>query len=117
MLVFEATHGREDPERANLPFIRGNVAAASGQDAVVYLSADAVWLATLVGGKDVRYGGHPTVAEMAASLLANGGRVWVSAESAATRSLGDDDLIAGAEIVSVYQLSDLLTAGSTTIRG
>ncbi|MGI9612053.1 MAG: DsrE family protein [Acidimicrobiales bacterium] len=117
MLIFEATHGAEDPERANLPFIRGNVAAAAGQDAAVYLSADAVWLATPGGGTDIRYGGHPAVAEMAASLLANGGQVWVSAESAASRALGGDDLIAGAEIVALHQLSQLLMSGATTIRG
>ena len=117
VLVFEATHGAEDPERANLPFIRGTVAAASGQDVVVYLSATAVWLVTSDGGRDVRYGGHPAVSEMAAALVAAGGRVWVAEASAASRSLTAADFIEGAEIVPVGRFAELLAAGSTTFRG
>ena len=41
-----ATHGREDPERATLPFIVANVAASADQEAIVLLTIEGVWLAT-----------------------------------------------------------------------
>jgi predicted peroxiredoxin len=39
-LLFNCTHGRDDPERAIVPFIAANVAAASGQEAVVVLTIE-----------------------------------------------------------------------------
>lgn len=117
MLLFEATHGADDPERANLPFIRANVAAAMGQDAAVHLVGDAVWMATIDGGRHVRYGGHPSVEEMADSLLGNGGRILVDAPSAASRKVGLDDLRAGTELVTTAEFAALVHHGATTLRG
>src|SRR6185503_1380952 len=44
-LIFNCTHGKEDPERATLPFVAANIASSAGQDAVVLCTIDAVWLA------------------------------------------------------------------------
>lgn len=117
MLIFQATHGADDPERANLPFIRGTVAAAAGQTALVFLSSDAVWLATGDVAHGVRFGGHPSVGDMSAVFIANGGRVWVSAESAARRSIDGDQLIDGAELVPFDRLSALVADGATVLSG
>ncbi len=43
-LLFHCTHGREDPERAILPFIAANVALAAGQEAIVLLTIEGAWL-------------------------------------------------------------------------
>lgn len=117
MLVFEATHGADDPERANLPFIRANVAAAMGHDAAVHLVGDAVWMATTEGGRDVRYGGHPSVAEMAESLLNNGGRILVDAASAASRQIAFDRLRSGSELVTTTEFAALVHHGATALWG
>jgi predicted peroxiredoxin len=45
-LIFNCTYGREDPERATLPFVAANIAATAGQDAVVLCTIEAVWLGT-----------------------------------------------------------------------
>ena len=45
-LLINCTHGKEDPERATLPFIVGNVAASADQEAVVLLTIEGVWNAT-----------------------------------------------------------------------
>ena len=117
MLLFEATHGADDPERANLPFIRANVAAAMGQDAAVHLVGEAVWMATIEGGRHVRYGGHPSVAEMADSLLNNGGRILVDAASAGSREITLDGLRSGTELVTTAEFAALVYDGATTLRG
>jgi hypothetical protein len=43
-VLFHCTHGRDDPERAIVPFIAANVAAASGQDVLVVLTMEGAWL-------------------------------------------------------------------------
>ncbi len=117
MLLFEASHGADDPERANLPFIRANVAAAMGRDAAVHLVGEAVWMATIDGGRHVRYGGHPSVAEIADALLNHGGRILVDAVSAASRQITDVDLRSGAELVTAVEFAALLDDGATTRQG
>ena len=49
-LIFNCTHGKEDPERATLPFVAANIAATAGQDAVVLCTIEAVW----IGGNKVK---------------------------------------------------------------
>ena len=38
-LLIQGTHGADDPEKATLPFIVGNVAATADQDTVVFRHA------------------------------------------------------------------------------
>ena len=45
-LIFNCTYGKEEPERATLPFVAANIAATAGQDAVVLCTIEAVWLGT-----------------------------------------------------------------------
>ena len=61
-IIVNATHGPEDPERATLAFITGNVAATADQDAIVLLTIEGAWLA-VKGRADVvaapRHAGPP----------------------------------------------------------
>ena len=45
-LLFHCTHGKEEAERAILPFIVGNVAVTADQQATIFLTVEGVWLAT-----------------------------------------------------------------------
>jgi uncharacterized protein len=45
-IMTHGTHGKDDPERATLPFVVGNVSASAGQPTVVLLTIEGVWLAT-----------------------------------------------------------------------
>ena len=65
-----ATHGREDPERATLPFIAANVAASADQEAIVLLTIEGVWLATKGYADDVHHEGMPPLREVLDSLVA-----------------------------------------------
>ncbi len=52
-LIFNCTHGKDDPERATLPFVAANIAATAGQEAVVLCTIDAVWLGTEGGTEGI----------------------------------------------------------------
>jgi predicted peroxiredoxin len=50
-LLVHCTHGREDPERATLAFVVGNVAASADQDVVVLLTIEGVWTPPFTTGR------------------------------------------------------------------
>jgi len=75
-LLIQGTHGADDPEKATLPFIVGNVAATADQDTVVFLTSEAVRLATRGYADDITFATHPPTGKILADFIANGGRVW-----------------------------------------
>ena len=52
-LIFNCTWGREDPERATLPFIAANIAATAGQESIVLCTIEAVRLGCKGGSEGV----------------------------------------------------------------
>jgi predicted peroxiredoxin len=96
----QSTHGREDPERATLPFIVANVAASADQEAIVLLTIEGVWLATKGYADDIHHEGMPPLREVLASLLANGGEIWACGACTKPRGITEEHLIEGARIIS-----------------
>ena len=107
-----ATHGREDPERATLPFIVANVAASADQEAIVLLTIDGVWLATRGYADDIHHEGMQPLSEVMASLIANGGQVWACGACTKPRGITEDHLIDGARIVSAADVVAELAGGT-----
>jgi predicted peroxiredoxin len=56
-ILIQTTHGAENPEKATLPFIIGNVSTTADQDTVVFLTSDALWLAARGFADDTRGAG------------------------------------------------------------
>jgi uncharacterized protein len=107
-----ATHGREDPERATLPFIAANVAASADQEAIVLLTIEGVWLATKGYADDVHHEGMPPLREVLDSLLASGGEVWACGACTKPRGITDDDMIEGARIISAADFVAEMVGGT-----
>ena len=107
-----ATHGRDDPERATLPFIVANVAASADQEAIVLLTIEGVWLATKGYADDIHHPGMQPLSEVLASLLAAGGEVWACGACTKPRGITDEDLIDGARIISAVDFVAELASGT-----
>ena len=73
-LIFNCTFGRDDPERATLPFIAANIAAVAGQEAIVLCTVDAVHLGTVDGTDGIEAPGLPRLADLFAEFVSNQGR-------------------------------------------
>ena len=114
-IISHGTHAKEDPERATLPFIVGNVAATADQQAAVLLTIDGVWLATKGYADDIQKEGFQPLRELIASFVENGGEIWACGACAKPRGIGDEDLIAGARIVTAAFVVEQLTAGAATL--
>jgi len=108
----QATHGREDPERATLPFIVANVAASADQEAIVLLTIEGVWLATTGYADAIHHEGMPPLREVIDSLMDGGGQIWACGACTKPRGITDEHLIDGARIISAADVVAELAGGT-----
>jgi uncharacterized protein len=114
-MMFNCTHGREDPERALLPFVAANVAATAGQQALVVCTMDAVWLGTKDGADGVSSKDLPPLGELLPAFLANGGEVWLCGACAKPRGIGESDCAEGVKIVGAATIVEAIATGATPV--
>ena len=115
LLIFNCTHGKEDPERATLPFVAANVAATAGQDAVVLCTIDAVWLGTEGGSDGIASPGLPALNDLFGEYVDNGGQVWLCGACTKPRGIGEESLAKGATIVGAAKVVEEVVAGARTV--
>lgn len=113
--MFTCSHGEDAPERATVPFIAANVAVASGQQAVVVCTIDAVWLGTDGVADRVHSEGQPPLRDLIASFTDGGGEIWLCSACTTKRGITEDDCIAGASIVGAARLVEELANGASSI--
>ena len=114
-LIFSCTWGREDPERATLPFIAANIAATTGQDAVVLCTIEAVRLGCKGGNEGVEATGLPKLRDLMSEFIANQGKVWLCGACAKPRGITEDQLAAGVSIVGAAKVVEEVVAGAKTV--
>lgn len=114
-LIFNCTYGKDEPERATLPFVAANIAAAAGQDAIVLCTIEAVWLGTQGGTDGIAQPGLPVLADLYTEFIDNGGHVWVCGACAKPRGIIEEDLAKGATIVGAAKVVEEVVAGARTV--
>lgn len=114
-LIFNCTWGRQDPERATLPFVAANIAATAGQQAVVLCTLDAVRLGTEGGTDGVEAPGLPKLCDLMAEFVRRGGDVWLCGACTKPRGITEDQLAQGAHIVGAARVVEEVVAGARTI--
>jgi uncharacterized protein len=114
-MLFPCTHGRDDPERAIVPFIAANVAAASGQEAVVVLTIEGAWLCRRGYADSVEAAGFPRLAELLASFVEAGGQVWGCSACTTPRGITEADLVEGAQIVGAATIVAAVAEGGVPV--
>lgn len=114
-ILTNCTHGKEDPERATLPFIVGNVAASADQPAIVLLTIDGVWLATRGYADGVHKEGFQPLKEIIGSFLENGGQIWACGACTKPRGITEEHLIPGARIVTAAMVVEAMVNGASAL--
>ena len=114
-MLFNCTHGRDDPERAIVPFIAANVAAASGQEAVVVLTIEGAWLCKRGYADTVELDGYPKLAELLPAFVAAGGEIWGCSACTTPRGITEDDLVDGARIVGAAAIVAAVAEGAVPV--
>lgn len=113
--LVNATFGTDDVERATVPFIVASASAASDNETVVFLTAEAVNLATSGGADGLHAEGYPAIGDLIDSLVENGGKVWVCPACAGARGITENDLIEGAALIGAAGTIGYLVDGARTI--
>lgn len=114
-LIFNCTYGREDPERATLPFVAANIAATAGQEAIVLCTIEAVRLGTNGGAEGVEAAGLPKLCELLDQFVASSGKVWLCGACTKPRGITEEQLADGASIVGAAKVVEEVVAGARTI--
>jgi len=114
-LIFNCTYGKDDPERATLPFVAANIAATAGQDAVVLCTIDAVWLGTERGTEGIAQEGLPALSDLYAEFVENGGQVWLCGACTKPRGITEEQVSKGATIVGAAKVVEEVVAGAKTV--
>src|SRR5207237_9244747 len=109
-LIFNCTDGKEDPERATLPFVAANIAATAGQESIVLCTIEAVWVGTEGGTDGIAQPGLPVLAELYREFIDNGGQVWLCGACTKPRGITEDQLGKGSMIVGAANVAE---AGSS----
>lgn len=114
-MLFQCSHGEESPERATIPFIAANVALASGEDAIVVCTIDAVWLGTPGVAGRVHSQDQPPLGALVDGFVAAGGRMWLCSACTTKRGITEDDCIEGAVIVGAVRIVEEIANGARSI--
>jgi uncharacterized protein len=114
-LLFTCSHGKEDPERAILPFVAANTAAIAGQEAVVILTIEGVWLGTRGGTEGIAPEGFPALAPLFTEFVENGGEVWLCGTCAKPRRITEDQLVKGAKITGAANIIEHIVNGAKSV--
>ena len=114
-MIFNCVHGKEDAERATLPFVAANVAATGGQEAIVLCTVDGVWLGTKGGRDGIEAKGFAPLPKLYSDFVANGGKVWLCGACTKPRAITEEQLAEGATIVGAAKIVEELAAGAQAI--
>lgn len=114
-IIVHATHGPEDPERATMAFVVGNVAATADQHAIVLLTIDGAWLGVRGRADDVAHEGLPRLRDVMTQFVDAGGRIWACGACTKPRGIVAEDLVEGATIVTAAQVVELLASGAASM--
>lgn len=114
-LIFNCTWGSDNAERATLPFVAANIAAAAGQEAVVLCTIDAVWLGTEGGTDGVASPGLPALKDLYSEFIGNGGAVWLCGACTKPRNITEDQIAKGATIVGAAKVVEEIVAGAKSV--
>lgn len=114
-ILVNCAHGTDDIEKATVAFIVASASAASDNETVMFLTGEAVRLATKGGADGHQAEGYQPVKEFLDATIENGGSLWVCPACAGARGIGVDDLIGGAEIAGAVRTIGFLNDGGKTI--
>ena len=104
-MIFVCSHGKDDPERAIVTFAAASTAAVAGIPTAV--------LCTIEGGTDgFEKEGLPSLLELFANVVDNGGEVWMCGVCTRPRGITEDQAVKGAKIVGAATVIEEIANGA-----
>jgi predicted peroxiredoxin len=105
-------HGAEDPESVLIAYLVGVESLRAGKEAVMFLTKDAVHVATPGFAETVEVPGAPSTAELHKEYVAQGGRFIACPVCVRVRGMQDADWVAGTQVAGVPSILEYTTGGA-----
>jgi predicted peroxiredoxin len=103
-VVINLATGLEDPERVMIAFLVGGAAAEQGKTVAMFLTKEAVRLATPGFAEAVACDGCPPLGRLFAQFADNGGELLVCPICANSRNVEESNLVANARLAGATPL-------------
>lgn len=114
-LIINATHGKEDAERAILPLILGVSAVSADQECTIVLTIEGVRLATRGYADEVVKEGFRPLGELVREFVDGGGEMWACGACCKPRGITEEHMREGARIVGAANVVEALLASGSAI--
>jgi predicted peroxiredoxin len=105
-------HGAEDPESVLVAYLVGVEAVRAGKQALMFLTKDAIHLATTGFAATIVIPDAPSVAELHDEYEAKGGRLYACPVCVKTRGLQDAEWVANSEIKGMPSVYEFTAGGA-----
>jgi predicted peroxiredoxin len=109
------THAEDDGDKATVGFVIANAALASGNDTLVFLSTNGVYLAEQGRAKAIHEEGFAPLQDLMNQFVEEGGKIYVYSPCFKKRHLDESALVAGATIVGGAKLVEFMKPGASSI--
>lgn len=96
--VINLTTGLEDPERVTIAFLVGTAAAEGGKQTLMFLTKEAVRLATPGHAVGIACDGCPPLERLFQQFAEHGGELLVCPICAKAKNVGEDELVPNARM-------------------
>jgi len=114
-VVINLATGLEDAERATVAFLVGGAAVERGKQVAMFLTKEAVRLATPGYAEAVACDGCPPLARLLEQYAEGGGQFIVCPICFAARKLNEDQLLPNARLGGATPLWEWIDDGSATV--
>lgn len=108
------THADDDPESVLVAYLMGVEALRAGKQALLWLTKDAVAVATDGFVDKLEVPGAPVIADLHAEYVERGGRLYACPVCVKTRGLGEADWVTGAEVTGAPSVYEFTAGGALT---
>jgi predicted peroxiredoxin len=105
-------HGVEDPESVLIAYLVGVESLRAGKEAVMFLTKDAIHVATPNFVKSIDIPGAPSVAELHAEYLERGGRLIACPVCVRVRGMQEAEWEPGTQIAGVPAILEYTAGGA-----
>ena len=113
-VVISLTHGLDDPERVLISYLMGVEALRKGKSVLMWLTKDAVHVATEGFAEQVVVPDAPNVAELHAEYVGSGGRFYACPVCVKTRGLQEASWVSTAEVKGAPSVYEFAEGGALT---
>jgi predicted peroxiredoxin len=113
-VVIGQTHGADDPEAVLIGYLLGVEALRAGKQALMWLTKDGIHIGTNGYSDEIVVPGAPSIKDLHAEYVENGGRFFACPVCVKTRGLESADWVQGAEVKGAPSLFEFTQGGALT---